>query len=367
MNKILNYITYQTFPADTANSLQTISNLKYFVKNSYDVYLYFPLREKQSSDDLKILQEKYNFSETINIIGSDHPYPFGKLKRLKKIFYHISHFLWAKKICKNFSTNSKQSEYFLTRSDWVFYFLSKKNLNIIFECHQYSKIRHFVFKRVSHLENTKIVFLNEFIKQEFGLINIKSEIIPSGVDLELFNNLQNITKVENKFIFVGNLLRFDKGRNLEFIFEGFKNLSNFELTIVGGPESESKKLNELVKKQGLTNIAIKGRLNRKDTIQEIMSSSYGLLINSEDKHSRLFTSPLKYFEYIAADLKVIAVDYPSHNILPEQQNIFMFENNNLESFEKSINDASKHDFEHFEIEKYSLDNRVKKILDLYLK
>ena len=46
MNKILNYITYQTFPADTANSLQTISNLKYFVKNSYDVYLYFPLREK---------------------------------------------------------------------------------------------------------------------------------------------------------------------------------------------------------------------------------------------------------------------------------------------------------------------------------
>ena len=57
MNKILNYITYQTFPADTANSLQTISNLKYFVKNSYDVYLYFPLREKQSSDDLKILQE----------------------------------------------------------------------------------------------------------------------------------------------------------------------------------------------------------------------------------------------------------------------------------------------------------------------
>ena len=102
MNKILNYITYQTFPADTANSLQTISNLKYFVKNSYDVYLYFPLREKQSSDDLKILQEKYNFSETINIIGSDHPYPFGKLKRLKKFFITLAIFFGQKKFVKTF-------------------------------------------------------------------------------------------------------------------------------------------------------------------------------------------------------------------------------------------------------------------------
>ena len=51
MKKILHYITYQTFPADTANSLQTISNLKYFVKNNYEVNLYFPLREKNSSKE----------------------------------------------------------------------------------------------------------------------------------------------------------------------------------------------------------------------------------------------------------------------------------------------------------------------------
>ena len=47
MKKILHYITYQTFPADTANSLQTMSNLKYFVLNNYEVSLYFPLREKK--------------------------------------------------------------------------------------------------------------------------------------------------------------------------------------------------------------------------------------------------------------------------------------------------------------------------------
>jgi len=59
MKKILHYITYQTFPADTANSLQTISNLKYFVKNNYEVNLYFPLREKNSSKELENIQKKY--------------------------------------------------------------------------------------------------------------------------------------------------------------------------------------------------------------------------------------------------------------------------------------------------------------------
>ena len=46
MNKSLNYITYQTFPAQTANSLQTISNIRYLVKKGVKVSLYFPLREK---------------------------------------------------------------------------------------------------------------------------------------------------------------------------------------------------------------------------------------------------------------------------------------------------------------------------------
>ena len=46
MNKVINYISYQSFPAETANSLQTISNLKYLKKNDYEVRLFFPLREK---------------------------------------------------------------------------------------------------------------------------------------------------------------------------------------------------------------------------------------------------------------------------------------------------------------------------------
>ena len=189
MKKILHYITYQTFPADTANSLQTISNLKYFVKNNYEVNLYFPLREKNSSKELETIQNKYNFNEIINVFGSSHPYPFGKLHFFNRFFYHLSHFLWARKTSKNFTDVQNKGDYFLTRSDWVLYFLSKKNLNIIFECHQYSKLRNYIFKKVSRLNNVKIIYLNELIKKEFNTTPQKSLILASGVDKELFQNI----------------------------------------------------------------------------------------------------------------------------------------------------------------------------------
>ena len=365
MKKILHYITYQTFPADTANSLQTISNLKYFVKNNYEVNLYFPLREKNSSKELENIQKKYNFNEIINVFGSSHPYPFGKLHFFNRFFYHLSHFLWAKKTSKNFTDVQNKGDYFLTRSDWVLYFLSKKNLNIIFECHQYSKLRNYIFKKVSRLNNVKIIYLNELIKKEFNTTPQKSLILASGVDKELFQNISKNKKIENKIVFVGNLLRFGKQRNLEKIFSVFQNLEEFSLTIIGGPASESDRLKNIVRKLNLSNVTIRGRLSRQETINEILSSSYGLLINSDDKHSRLFTSPLKYFEYLAADLKVIAVNFPSHNLLPEQSNIYYFENDDLDSLKQSIYRASENRFIDVDIEKYSLNNRVKQIINFF--
>lgn len=362
MKNTLNYITYQSFPADTANSLQTISNLKYFIKNGYEVNLFFPLREKNSSDDLGQLQKKYNFTDNINVFGTKHNYPFGKFVYFKKIIFHFSHFLWSKKITKGFND---VNDFYITRSDWVFYFLAKKNLNVIFECHQYSKTRSFVFKKVKNFQNAKIIFLNEFIKNEFGLLNNKCLVLPNGVDLELFNKQLEQDKANNKVIFVGNLLRFGKQRNLDFIIEAFRTLEDFNLTIVGGPSDISKKLSNYVKKMNIKNVSIKGRLDRVATINEIESSSYGLLINSDDKLSKLYTSPLKYFEYLAAKLKVIAVNFPSHSLLPEQENIYYFEYKDVNSFKNAIFEASQSQFFDIDIEKYSLSNRVKQIIQFF--
>jgi len=366
MNKVINYISYQSFPAETANSLQTISNLKYLKKNDYGVRLFFPLREKDSTDDLKTIQKYYLLNEEIDINGIKHPYPFGKIKYFNKLLFHISHYLWAKSTTKKFNDEDYKNDFFLTRSDWILFFLAKKNYKIIFECHQYSKVRNFVFNKVASMDNVKVIFLNDFIRKEFSDVNTKNILLPSGVDLEIFNTSEVDIKASKKISFIGNLFRFGKERSLDMVINAFcsPELKDYQLNIVGGPDTEAMKIRKLLSEKNISNIKVTGRLNRKEVVQELLSSSGGLLINAPDKHSKYFTSPLKYFEYLAASLSVVAIDFPSHRVLPNQENIFYFDNNE-DSLIKAVKEACSSDFKETDLKEISLDNRAKKIIKLF--
>ena len=78
----ITYVTYQTFPAETANSQQTMSNIKYFVKNGVPVSIYFPLREGKSSANLQKIQDFYK-----NVIAQRARRSMSLLpRRAKKVF-----------------------------------------------------------------------------------------------------------------------------------------------------------------------------------------------------------------------------------------------------------------------------------------
>ena len=311
----LKYLTYQSFPSNKANTIQTIDNLKY-LKNFFDVEVIFPLRNKESSDNTQILSNVYGNINGIQFKGKNHFLPFGRIYLFEKISFHLSHYIWSKKISKSYIKNKKN--YFFTRSDWIFYFLSKNNMNVTFECHQLSKLRKFIIKKAMKFSNSKIIFLNKQLLIDSKIPDIyqsKTKILGNGVDSNLFNSTS--IKKNNRIIFVGNLKRFNKDRNLKFIINCFidKDInSQYTLDILGGNEKECEELELMIGDLNLSkSINIINRKDRRETIKQIKSSDIGLLINSSDnEHSYKYTSPLKYFEYLYAELKVIAVDFPSH-------------------------------------------------------
>ena len=364
-NNKLVYLTYQSFPAETANSLQTITSIVEMVNQDVDIELVFPDREKTSSDDIQELKRYYNFDVDFKVKKLAHNLPFGKFKKFKKTSYHISHFIWAMKSVKQISNNISNI-IFITRSDWVLYFLAKKNLKVLFECHQPSKLRNLILKYALRKSSTKIIFLNENLYEyhkKYIMHKNNSIILGSAYKDEFFQD--KIEKIPNQVVFAGQLLRFGSDRNINFLVSCFeeKELEKFELKIIGGPSEYIEIFKNKRKKPIPKNVEFIGRIDHKNTTKMLLQSEIGILINNEDNHALKYTSPLKYFEYLAANLKIVAVDFNSHKKLPFSDNILFFQNNQKVSFINSIVNSKKTipvKSEHYE--EYSLSKRVKRII-----
>ena len=366
-NKIT-YITYQTFPANTANSLQTISNIKYIIKNGVKVDLIFPLRSTQSSDSLEEINKYYGENLDFQIRGTEHKYPFGRFKFFNKFSFLISHYLWSKNITKNIDYSDNEN-YFFTRSDWVFYFLSKREMTVVFECHQYTKIRKILINKSLKNENSKVIFLNENLKSDYEQkynLNNNYLVLQNGVDIDLF---KKIIKKKNQLIFVGKLTRFGKSRNIDFLLRSFSKLDNsYYLKIIGASELELKNYNQIIRDLQISDrVEIIEYLPHKEVVKLVCESEVGILINSNvNAHSSKYTSPLKYFEYLCADSKVVATEFSAHKILPFSENISFYNLDNENSFVSAVLD-SKHNslLTQNEKERISLNNRVKEIINLF--
>ena len=88
MKTNLKYVTYQSFPSEKANTIQTIDNVNYLTKY-FQVELIFPLREKNSSDDMNILKNYYQIDENVKVRGVYIIIRLGKLKYFRT-FYLLS-------------------------------------------------------------------------------------------------------------------------------------------------------------------------------------------------------------------------------------------------------------------------------------
>ena len=367
MSKNIIYITYQSFPAETANSTQSIANILELVRQGNKLSLVFPNREKNSSDKLQDFQKYYSFTEEFIIFRLSHPLPFGRINKFNKISFHISHLIWSFFV-STFNKKINHADLYITRSDWVFLFLSLKKKSVIFECHTESKLRKILMKYSIKNSDSKVVFITKSLQTAFSDLDFRNQqniVLNSGYRAEFFKN--TTVKNEKQVVFVGSLLRFGESRDIEFVLDcfGSEKLNDYELKIVGGPENYVAKLQSDIQKLGLNNIQLIGRLDQQETSKILMESSTGILINSKNnKNSLLHTSPLKYFEYLAANLNIVAVDFPSHKNLPVSDNIAFFNFGDKKQFIDAIfNAESLPKPAKTDVENFSYEHRIKKLLN----
>ena len=332
------YITYQDFPSNKANAQQTITTCKYFDRNKVDTTLFFPLRSSKSSDNIKNLQDFYDFDKiNFKVIALKHSFKFEGVSIFKRLYFQFTQFTWARSSINYVFENYKQPDYIFTRSDWVLYLLSRKGFPVVFECHQLTKSRKIILKYCSKKSNTKFIFMNKGLLDDSGLdINNNILIQNNGFDEDFFKQDLDAKKFSNKLVFAGKLSRHNKQRGLKFIIDCFNDerLHDFKLQIIGDSDQESI---STLNKNSPSNVEFVGYLKKKETIKELLNSKVGLLVNSsESDHSLYHTDPLKYYEYSAAGLKIIAPNFPSHSKLNQYKNIFLYDHENKDSFIETL-------------------------------
>tara|TARA_B100001741_G_scaffold97443_1_gene79810 strand:- start:20 stop:739 length:720 start_codon:yes stop_codon:yes gene_type:complete len=228
-----------------------------------------------------------------------------------------------------------------------------------------------VIKSVQNKKNSYIIFTNEILKKEFKIKkNFEKNllVLHNGYDNDYFEEETKFKK-EKKVVFVGKLLRFEKDRNIEFLVNAFsdKRLYDYKFTIVGGPNKYKDVIKKKIVDKKISNVEMLGNLSRSKTIAEIQESEVGILINTEEnKHSLLHTSPIKYFEYLKANVKVVAVDFPAHRSLPMSEKIIFFENKNKESFVNAIlKTIDLPEYDILDEDVRSISERTKVLLDFF--
>ncbi len=362
-NKAIYYLTYQDFPAQTANSQQTISTCKYFFRNKYNVTLFFPLRSENSNENIDVLKKQYEFSEeNLNIVGIAHKTKFEGSIIFKRVRYLISHIIWSYQAVNRVTGEFEDPFIFFTRSDWVFYFLSNRNLPVVYECHKLTEIRKKLIHSSIKRDRSKIIFMNEALKIEAGIPPkfFKKVLIQTvGYDEDFFYSSKD--KVSKQVIYSGSLERLGTNRNLDFIFNSFddERLSSFTLKIFGGTKQQIEILNK--KYKHISNISFNEHVSKKRLAQELANSEIAILASSNDDFSKYYTDPIKYYEYSASGLRIVATDFPAHRSLNQHENILYYKDQDAESFINAIISSESLEIQSVVLE--TMDSRVKKIIN----
>ena len=361
----ITYVTYQGIPSYNtyAYGICTFSTIKYLRRNNFDVDLIYPLRDKISTTDIETLKNFYEIDEDFEIKATKHLLPLGRVKFLEKYMFIFSHILWSFYISNKVAREKDLTVF--TLSDWVFYFLSKKGKNVVYECHDLTNIRKKLVNKALKSKNSKLICINKYVKEDLKLNSENNVIVlENGYEQDIFTKSSKDSE-KIKVVYSGNLQRFGKSRGVEEIIDYFID-SKFNLRaefhVFGGPPEYSEKLKLKYNNQ---NIFIHGHVKRRELSKVLKYAHVGIMSNTESMHAQRHTSPVKYYEYLGSGMVVVATDSLAHKQLPYQNQIYYFNLENKISFLNALEKAIEHKEEDkpSNVENLSLEYRMKNVIE----
>lgn len=221
--------------------------------------------------------------------------------------------------------------------------------------------------------------LKNLIAQKYNVYGHKITTAHDAVDLNEFNGLLPKEEVrralglpgdKNMVVYTGSIFK-QKG-----VFVLIKTAALFGekwlfLIVGGGPGDESGTVKKLISNQELKNIVLTGYIPHKEIIKYLAAADILVIPNSNlDERTRLFTSPLKLFEYMASNRPIAASATPTILEVLNNSNAMLVEPDNPAALKEGLlrifSDEKRAELlaqnARKEVENYTWEKRAVKIL-----
>ncbi len=210
--------------------------------------------------------------------------------------------------------------------------------NFVFEVHMPEQFGFSGFKP------KKLVVINNYIKERFLKLGFSEENIlvsPDAVDLEKFFEIKKeearkklgLSQDKKMVLYWGN---FKSWKGVDTLAEAARFLPELSIYLIGGTkDSDIERIKNKVR--GLNNVLVEGFKDQSEAPYYMASADVLVLPNTaHDENSQYFTSPLKLFEYMAAEKPIVASDLPSLREIIDAESAIFFTPDDPQSLAESI-------------------------------
>mgnify|MGYP001562038945 FL=1 len=370
------YISNLRLPTEKAHGIQIMKTCEALKKGGADIELWVANKRNETGQDNDVF-DFYNIS---------HRFKIRKLPVLSflptawKLSFYIESFSFFLSVF--FAVLRSRDDFIVyTRDEVILFlcFLTKRR--IFWESHM--MLRSILLSESRLRRIAGIITISDSLKnliiEKYNVDRRKIITAHDAVDLKEFNGFLlkeearetlGLPKDKNIVMYTGSIFK-QKG-----VFVLSETAALFDekwlFVIVGGGQGdESEKVKQFISKQGLRNIFLSGYIPHKEIIKYLAAADILVIPNSNlDERTKLFTSPLKLFEYMAsgrpivasATLTILEVLNDSNAVLVEPDNPVALG----EGLLKIVNDKKTAGFlaqnARKEVENYTWEKRAIKIL-----
>lgn len=274
-------------------------------------------------------------------------------------------------------------DYIFIREENPAWLLSRITNNVIYEMHDFDPDRLWLYKGIVKKSRLTVV-ITEALRDKcrrYGIPDEKIIVLPDGVDLALFQQNDDMEKLrasvnlprDRRIVLYSG--RLSEWKGIYSLIESSRFLAEDVLVVlVGGFEGERDTVKEFIHSRGLNGkIFLPGYKDHSKIPNYLRAANVLALPNSSKTEiSRYYTSPLKLFEYMAAQRPVVASDLPSIREVLDETMAILIEPDSPEKLAEGIMQALE-DREtaallagkSFDaVQQYSWDERATKILSV---